>query len=61
MEGFNPQKLNDMEVKEQCQVRISNRFVALENLGGGGVHIYRTWEVLEREYKSFSHRESRLL
>jgi hypothetical protein len=28
-ERFNLRKLNDMEVKEQCQVKISNRFSAL--------------------------------
>jgi hypothetical protein len=37
-------------------VKISNRFVALENLDDD-VDISRAWEVLEYE----SHRESRLL
>jgi hypothetical protein len=32
MEGFNLKKLNDVEVKEQYQVKISNRSAALENL-----------------------------
>jgi len=31
MERFNFKKLNDMEIKEQYQVKISNRFAALEN------------------------------
>jgi len=35
-ERFNVKNLNDVEVKEQYQVKISNRFAALENLGGGG-------------------------
>jgi hypothetical protein len=33
MERFNLKLVNDMEVKEQYQVKISNRFVAFENLG----------------------------
>jgi hypothetical protein len=36
MESFNLKKLNAVEVKEQCWVKISNRFVALDNLHGGG-------------------------
>jgi len=46
MERFNLKKPNDVEVKEQCQVKISKKSVALENLGGGGddVGINRTWE-----------------
>jgi hypothetical protein len=39
METFNFKKLNDWGVKEQYQVKILNRFAALENLddeGGGG-------------------------
>jgi hypothetical protein len=31
-ERFNSKKLNDLEVKEKYQVKISNRFTALENL-----------------------------
>jgi hypothetical protein len=61
--------VNDVEVKEQCQVTISDRFAALENLGGGGgggdddddVDISRAWQSVKREYKSFSHEECRLL
>jgi hypothetical protein len=36
MERFNLKKLNDDDVKEQYQVKISNRFAGLENLDGGG-------------------------
>jgi hypothetical protein len=39
VERFNLRMLNDMEVKEQYEVKISNKTVALENLddsGGGG-------------------------
>jgi len=32
MDRFNLTKLYDVEVKEQCQVKISNRFATLENL-----------------------------
>jgi hypothetical protein len=32
MERFHLKKLNDMEVKEQYQVDISNMFAALQNL-----------------------------
>jgi hypothetical protein len=32
MERFNVKKLNEVEGKEQYQVKISNRFAALENL-----------------------------
>jgi hypothetical protein len=33
MEKFNLKKLNEVGAKEQYQIDISNRFVALENLG----------------------------
>jgi hypothetical protein len=32
LERFDLKKLDDVEVKKQCQVEISNRFVALESL-----------------------------
>jgi hypothetical protein len=32
MERFNLKKLNDVEIKEQYRVKISNRFAASENL-----------------------------
>jgi len=31
-ERFNLRKLNELEVKKQCQIEITNRFAALENL-----------------------------
>jgi hypothetical protein len=45
VERFNlkKKKLNNVEVKEQYQVKISNRFVALENLD-------------DIVYKNYSHR-----
>jgi hypothetical protein len=54
---FNLKKLNDVEIKEQHQIKISNRFPALES-SNHNVDITWAWEVLE--YKNFSHRESRL-
>ena len=32
VERFNVSKLNELEVRKQCQIKISNRFTALENL-----------------------------
>jgi hypothetical protein len=34
-ERFNLRKLNEMEVRKQYQIEISNRFAALENLSDG--------------------------
>jgi hypothetical protein len=46
MERLNFKKLNDIEVKGQYQVKISNRFEALENLDNDNndVDINRAWE-----------------
>jgi len=44
VERFNLRKQNDVEVKEQYQVKISNRFAALENLVDDAVDISRAWE-----------------
>jgi hypothetical protein len=43
LERFGLKKLNDTEVKEMYQVKISNRFVALENLDES-MDINRAWE-----------------
>jgi hypothetical protein len=40
MESFNPKKLKAVEGKEQYWVEISNRFAALENLGGGTTIVF---------------------
>jgi hypothetical protein len=32
MEKFNLKKLNDVDIKDEYQIKISNRFAALENL-----------------------------
>lgn len=47
MQRFYLKELNDAVVKEQCQVKISNKFVALENLDAD-MDINRAWEILER-------------
>jgi hypothetical protein len=59
MERFNLKKLNYVEVKEQYQVKISNRCVALEDLNYDDVDISRAWESIR--IRNFCHRESKLL
>jgi hypothetical protein len=45
LESCNLRKLNDVDVKEQYQVKISNWFAPLENFDdGGGVYISRAWK-----------------
>jgi hypothetical protein len=54
--------LNNVEIKEQYQVKISNRFAALENLDGGGgggdndddndVDMSKTWEGITENMKA---------
>jgi hypothetical protein len=43
MERFNLKKLNDIDVKEQYQVKVSKRFAAFKNLDDGDVDINRAW------------------
>ena len=43
MDTFNLKKLIEMEVREQFQLKISNRFAALERFFNGG-NISRDWE-----------------
>jgi hypothetical protein len=43
MERFNLRKLTDVELKEQYQVKISNRFAPLENLDDD-MDINRAWD-----------------
>jgi len=40
---FNLRKLNEPEVREQCQIEITNRFAGLENLNDDD-DVNRTWE-----------------
>jgi hypothetical protein len=43
MERSDPKEINYVEVKQQYQVKISNRSAALKNLDGN-VDIDRSWE-----------------
>jgi hypothetical protein len=41
MDGFNFKKMNYREIKEHCQIKVSERFVALKNMDGDDVDINR--------------------
>jgi hypothetical protein len=49
-ERFNLKKLNELEVRKQYQIKISNRFVALENLSVSE-DINRVWENIKESIK----------
>ena len=57
MERFNLWKLSELEVRKQYQIKISNRFAALENLSDGE-DIKRAWENIKENIKT-SAKESR--
>jgi len=59
VERFNLKKLNGVKIKEQYQVKISNRFASLENLVNDDVDISRAWERIT--IWKLSNIESRLL
>ena len=44
---FNLSKPNDLEVRKQYQINITNRFAALENL-----NVNRTWENIKENIKT---------
>ena len=46
---FNLSKLNDLEVRKQYQIDITNRLAALENLNEG---MNRTWENIKENIKT---------
>jgi hypothetical protein len=52
MEGFNLEKLNEVDGKEQYCFKISNRLAALENLDAE-VNINRSWEYSETSIHRF--------
>jgi hypothetical protein len=58
MQRFDLRKLNDAEVKEQYQVKITNRFAALENVDDN-VDMNKAWENIKRKYKNFRQIEPR--
>jgi hypothetical protein len=51
LERFDLKKLDDVEVKEKCQVEISNRFVALESLVES-LDINKTYESIRENIKT---------
>jgi hypothetical protein len=50
MQRFDLRKLNDAEVKEQYQLKITNRFAALENCDDT-VDMNRAWENIRENIK----------
>jgi hypothetical protein len=50
-ESFNLRKLNELEVRKQCQTVITNRFAALENLSDCD-DINRAWENIKENIKT---------
>jgi lipopolysaccharide export system protein LptC len=54
-ERFNVKKLNQRDVKEQCQVTIRHKTAALENLEDSG-DINRAWDNIRENVKIWSKR-----
>ena len=50
-ERFNLRKQNELEVRKQYQIEITNRFTALENVSDGK-DINRTWENIKENIKT---------
>ena len=50
VERFNPRVLNELEVRKQHQIKISNRFANLDNLGDSE-DINRAWENMKGNIK----------
>jgi hypothetical protein len=57
MEGFNLWKLGELEVREQYQIKISNRYAALENLHDSE-DMHKVWKDIKENIKT-SAKESR--
>ena len=51
MERFNLRKLNELEVRKQYQIKISNRFAFFENLSDSE-GINRAWENIKQYIKT---------
>jgi hypothetical protein len=51
VEIFNVRKLNELEVRKQYQIKISNRYAALENLSDSE-DINRAWENITENIKT---------
>ena len=54
-ERFNLGKLNELEIRKQYQIEITNRFAALENLSDGE-DINRAWGNIKENIKSSAKR-----
>ena len=50
MEGFKLSKLSELEVRKQYQIKISNKFAALENLNNSE-DINRAWENIKENIR----------
>ena len=50
-EIFNLRELNELEVRKQYQIEITNRFAALDNLSDGK-DINRAWENIKENMKT---------
>ena len=51
VERFNPRKLNELEIRKQYSIKISNRLAALENLNVSE-NINRAWENVKENIKT---------
>jgi ribosomal protein S25 len=51
VETFNLRKLSDLEVRKQYQIKISNRFAAMENLSDSE-DINRAWKNVKKSIKT---------
>jgi hypothetical protein len=52
VERFNLKKLSELEVRKQYQIKISNRFAALENLNvSEDIPVNRAWENIKERIK----------
>jgi len=51
VERFNLRKLRELEVRKQYQIKVSNRFEAVENLNDSE-HIKRAWEDIKQNIKT---------
>jgi hypothetical protein len=50
-EKFNLRKLDDLKVRKQYRLEITNRFAALENVSDGE-NINRAWEIIKENIKT---------
>jgi len=57
VERFNFRKLNELEVRKQYQIKISNSFAALENLNVGE-DINMVWENMKENIKTLAKERS---